>query len=158
MTSSTSSVLTSRLHHVGVQTFDLDNSIAWYRDFFGCRPTWTAEKFSAVTRDRLPGIVRLTEVVVGDFRLHLFERTSPSRGRDDDRVQFQHLCVAVDSAAELARWREKWIELFESGRYRFARPGAPTEIVVDDREVRSFYCFDVNGLEFEFTHLPEGES
>jgi catechol 2,3-dioxygenase-like lactoylglutathione lyase family enzyme len=150
----TSSVRTSRLHHIGVQTVDLDNSVAWYRDFFGCRPTWTAEKFSDVTLDRLPGIVRLTEVEVGDFRLHLFERTSHSGRHDDDRVQFQHLCVAVDSPAELARWRERWLELFESGRYRFTRPGAPTEIIVDDRDVSSFYCFDVNGLEFEFTHIP----
>jgi catechol 2,3-dioxygenase-like lactoylglutathione lyase family enzyme len=147
----TSSV--SRLHHVGIQTVDLDNSIAWYRDFFGCRPTWTAAEFSAVTRDRLPGIVRLTEVVAGDLRLHLFERAG--RGPEDGQVQFQHLCVAVDSATELTRWRERWLELFESGRYTFARPGAPTEIVVDDRDVRSFYCFDVNGLEFEFTHIPE---
>ncbi|HEY0452973.1 VOC family protein [Actinophytocola sp.] len=152
MTSSTSAVPSSRLHHVGVQTVDLDNSIAWYRDFFGCRPTWTAEKFSAVTRDRLPGIVRLTEVVVGDFRLHLFER--PSRGHDDDRVQFQHLCVAVGSTEELAAWRARWFALHSCGHYAFARPGTPTEIVVDDRDVRSFYCFDVNGLEFEFTHIP----
>lgn len=72
-----------------------------------------------------------------------------------DEVQFQHLCVAVDSADELSVWRDKWLTLHHSGRYRFLVGTRPTEIVVDDEGVRSFYCLDVNGLEFEFTHVPE---
>lgn len=145
------------LHHIGVQTPDLANSLAWYREFLGCEPTWTAETFSELTRRRLPGVVRLTEVVVGDFRLHLFERAAGDGDRDD-LARFQHLCVAVATAAELRDRRDRWFELFASGRYRFAEPEPPTEIVVDDRGVQSFYCLDVDGLEFEFTFLPDGVS
>jgi catechol 2,3-dioxygenase-like lactoylglutathione lyase family enzyme len=150
----TRSTLTSRLHHVGVQTYDLADSLAWYGDFFGAEPTWTLETFSELTRSRLPGMRRLTEVVVGDFRLHLFERTGAKLPQDADPVQFQHLCFAVGSPDELRDRRARWIELFESGRHRFARPDPPTEIVVDDQGVQSFYCYDVNGLEFEFSYLP----
>jgi catechol 2,3-dioxygenase-like lactoylglutathione lyase family enzyme len=151
--------LGSHLHHIGIQTRDLANSLAWYQDFFGCRPTWTAETFSELTHRRLPGVVRLTEVVVGDLRLHLFERAGLDRYGDEDRyAQFQHLCVAVASEAELRRRRDRWSELFRSGRYRFADSEPPTEIVVDERGVQSFYCVDVDGLEFEFTYLPKGVS
>ncbi|GIJ29221.1 hypothetical protein Vqi01_43830 [Micromonospora qiuiae] len=152
----TQPTLTSGLHHVGVETPDLANSLAWYQDFFGCRPTWTADTFSELTRRRLPGVLRLTEVVVGDLRLHLFQRTDPGVGARDGAPRFQHLCVAVDSPDELERWRLRWAELFDSGRYRYVDPDPPTEIVVDDRGVASFYCLDVNGLEYEFTYLPEG--
>ncbi len=69
-------------------------------------------------------------------------------------MQFQHLCLSVASPAELSLWRNRWDALYESGRYAFLRPDQPTEIVVDADGVRSFYCFDVNGLEFEFTHVP----
>jgi catechol 2,3-dioxygenase-like lactoylglutathione lyase family enzyme len=151
----TRSTLPSRLHHVGVQAYDLAGSLAWYREFFGGEPNWTLETFSELTRSRLPGIRRLTELVLGDFRIHLFERAGATLSQDADPVQFQHLCFAVGSPGELRDRRAHWIELFASGRHRFARPDPPTEIVVDDHGVQSFYCYDVNGLEFEFSYLPE---
>ena len=46
----------------------------------------------------------------------------------------------------------------KSGRYTFALDEQPTDIVVDEDGVRSFYTYDVNGLEFEFTFLPSGMS
>lgn len=155
----TQSTLTSRLHlarlhHVGVQTYDLADSLAWYRDFFGAEPTWTLEEFSALTRSRLPGMRKLAELAVGDFHFHLFERAGARLEQHGDPVQFQHVCFAVESADELRRLRERWFELFESGRHRYARPDPPTYIDTDDRGVQSFYCLDVNGLEFEFTHIP----
>ncbi|MEV7130471.1 VOC family protein [Streptomyces sp. NPDC093260] len=144
-------------HHIGVQTADLDNCLAWYADYLGARETWTLEKFSELTLSRLPGITRLTEVLVGDTRFHLFERS----GQDDrlpggNTVQFQHTCLAVDSPEELQRLRRHWVELYDSGRYRFARPDQPSEIVIDADGVQSFYTYDVNGLEFEFTYVPDG--
>ncbi|MFI9721797.1 VOC family protein [Streptomyces sp. NPDC052396] len=146
----------ARLHHIGVQTFDLDNSLAWYRDFLGCRPTWTATAFSELTRSRLPGVSRITEIVTEGVRLHLIERDSRERQHGpEDRVQFQHLCLAVDSPEELRATLARWQRLHASGDYEFLRPDPPTGIVTDAEGVQSFYCFDVNGLEIEFTHLPE---
>lgn len=55
---------------------------------------------------------------------------------------------------ELVELRERWIELYRSGRYSFALTEQPTEIVVDADGLHSFYTYDVNGLEFEFTYVP----
>ncbi|MEU4569786.1 VOC family protein [Micromonospora sp. NPDC023956] len=144
-----------RFHHVGVQTNDLDNTLSWYADFLGARPAWSLETFSALTRSRLPGITRLTEVAVGDVRLHLFERKGrPAPAPGESLTQFQHVCLAVDHPEELDTLRERWIGLFRSGRYTFALPEPPTDVVADDDGVRSLYVYDVNGLEWEFTHVP----
>jgi catechol 2,3-dioxygenase-like lactoylglutathione lyase family enzyme len=142
-------------HHIGVETEDLDNSIRWYQDFFGCHPSWSLGTFSDLTRRRLPGIVRLTELVMGDVRIHLIER--PGRGATapgDSRNQFQHVCLAAESGDELLFWRGRWLDLFASGRYAFAFDDPPTEIVIDAGGTQSFYALDVNGLEFEFTYVP----
>ncbi|MGF0176754.1 VOC family protein [Streptomyces sp. Marseille-Q5077] len=144
-------------HHIGIQTADLDNCLAWYVDYFVARKTWTLDTFSELTRSRLPGITRLTEVVVEDTRFHLFEQT----GQDDrlpggNTVQFQHTCLATESPERLKAWRSRWVELYDSGRYHFARPDQPSEIVIDADGIQSFYTFDVNGLEFEFTYVPDG--
>ncbi|WP_031068418.1 VOC family protein [Streptomyces sp. NRRL WC-3742] len=140
-------------HHIALQTFDLDNSIAWYRDYFGCHPTWATDKFSELTRSRLPGILRMAEVALGPAHFHLFEREEPAGTTPPSAtgIQFQHVCLSLDAPADLPVWRERWNELFASGRYVFLRPEEPTEIVVDDMGTHSFYCLDVNGLEFEFT-------
>jgi len=143
---------------VGVQTNDLDNSESWYHDFFQCHRTWSLSTFSDLTLQRLPGIRRLSELVVGDVRVHLFERPGhPAVQPGTSITQFQHVCVAVDTPEDLTVFRERWIELFESGRYTYALPDEPTEIVVDADGVQSFYTYDVNGLEFEFTYVPPGD-
>lgn len=148
---------TPRVHHVGVQTADLDNSLSWYADFFGAQQSWSLSEFSELTHSRLPGIVRLTEVVLGDFHIHLFERQGRGAPKPGESVvQFQHVCLAVDSAEELGFWQRRWTELFKSGRYAFAFPDQATEIVTDADGTGSFYALDVNGLEFEFTHIPSG--
>ncbi|MFI6576653.1 VOC family protein [Nocardiopsis sp. NPDC050513] len=145
------------LHHIALQTFDLDNCISWYQDFLGCRPTWSTDRFSDLTRDRLPGITRMAEVTVSGTRFHLFERGGPE-APDARRSapQFQHVCMAVPSSEELRAWRTRWFEVRDSGRHTFLGSEEPTGIVVDDDLVESFYCLDVNGLEFEFSHVPEG--
>jgi hypothetical protein len=148
----------TRVHHLAVETANLDNSIAWYTDFFSGTVSWTLDRFSELTRSRLPGIVNLAEVVAGRTRFHLFTRdldTGAAYARPvPDMLQFQHVCMGCDSADEVAGWRRRWTELYESGRYSFARPDPATEVVVDSDGVSSFYAYDVNGLEYEFTHDP----
>jgi catechol 2,3-dioxygenase-like lactoylglutathione lyase family enzyme len=146
----------TRLHHIGVQTTDLDNCMAWYQEFLGAQVRWSTNRFSDLTHRRLPGITRLVEVAVAEGRLHLFQRASAA-GPSPDVPHFQHICLATGSRAELTGWRQRWIEVYESGRYAFCRPEPPTEIVTDERGCSSFYCLDVNGLELEFAYLPGEE-
>jgi catechol 2,3-dioxygenase-like lactoylglutathione lyase family enzyme len=142
-------------HHVGVQTTDLANSTAWYAAFFGADESWSLSRFSELTRSRLPGITRLVELVVGDVRLHLFERAGrPAPAPAESVTGFQHVCFAVDSPQALGAMRQRWTELYESGRFRFAVAVPATPVVVDDDGVHSFYAYDVNGVEFEFTYVP----
>lgn len=148
-------------HHVGVQTADLDNCVAWYRDFFGSRQAWTLTEFSDLTLSRLPGITRLTEMVIGHVRIHLMERAPAAPGQETPTPSglgagFQHVCMRVESSEELVGWRRHWVELFDSRRYVFALHDPPTDIVRDADGVESFYAFDVNGLEYEFTYIPDG--
>jgi catechol 2,3-dioxygenase-like lactoylglutathione lyase family enzyme len=149
--------LADGIHHVAVQTSDLDNSTRWYRDYFGCEVSWTLEKFSPLTAGRLPGISKLVELAVGGVRFHVF-----TLGPDGPPVtpaeanQFQHVCLPARTPEELVYWREKWLRLFDSGEYTFARPEPVTEIVVDADGMRSLYLYDVNGLEYEFSYFPDG--
>jgi catechol 2,3-dioxygenase-like lactoylglutathione lyase family enzyme len=143
------------LHHIGVQTVDLGNCLGWYEEFLGARVVWSTDRFSELTRRRLPGVVRLTEVAVAGVRLHLFERAGAA-GPVVDSPQFQHVCLVAGSLDELAGWRQRWWDVFASGRFRFYRPEPPSEIVTDVRGVACFYCFDVDGLELEFSYFPDG--
>ena len=142
-------------HHIGIQTNDVENSLAWYDAFLGGRQSWSLTTFSELTRSRLPGITKLYELIHGDVRFHLFEREgAPAAGPGASVTQFQHVCLAVRDPGELVELRERWIELYRSGRYSFALTEQPTEIVVDADGLHSFYTYDVNGLEFEFTYVP----
>lgn len=146
-----------RLHHIAIQTRNLENCRVWYQDFFGCHVSWSLSAFNELTLSRLPGITQLIEVVVGDLRFHLFERDRNCvHDSTMGAAQFQHVCISVDSHFELDNWRHRWLDLFASGRYEFALPDPPTDVVVDASGVESFYAFDVNGLEFEFTYVPRG--
>ncbi len=145
-----------RFHHVGIQTNDFDNCVAWYQDFLGCQREWTLDRFSELTRSRLPGIRILTELSLGDLRLHLFERPGKLADPAESATEFQHFCLCVDAPEDLERLRLRWIELYESGKYEFALDEPPTDVVTDDDGVQSFYAYDVNGLEFEFTYVPNG--
>jgi len=145
-----------QFHHIGIQTNDLENSLSWYQDFLGLQARWSLSKFSQLTHSRLPGIRQLVEISIGGLRLHLFEREGRPAGDPGESVtQFQHVCLAVDSPGELVTLRDRWIGLFENGHYSFALTDQPTEVVTDDDGVQSFYAYDVNGLEFEFTYAPE---
>lgn len=142
-------------HHVAIQTSDLENSASWYEEFLGCRRAWSLSEFSELTHRRLPGIRRLAELVVGRDRLHLMERDGrPATSPGESIVQFQHLCLSVAAPEDLVALRRRWLDLFESGRYRFALADGPTEVVVDSDGVRSFYAYDPNGLELELTYVP----
>ncbi|MER5218541.1 VOC family protein [Streptomyces sp. NPDC002838] len=145
------------VHHVAVQTHDLDNSLDWYRSFFNATSNWTLDRFSELTRERLPGITRLTEVELQNLRLHLFERPAATPVSEAaEAMQFQHICLVLDSHEEMVAWRQKWFALRDGGEFRFASGEEPTDIVVDDDGMESFYFRDVNGLEFEFSWFPKG--
>ncbi|MFI1829219.1 VOC family protein [Streptomyces sp. NPDC020412] len=149
--------LSGGIHHVGIQTADMESSIAWYGEFFGCKATWTMDGgFSALSHSRLPGISKLTELVVADVRLHIMTcQGGANEPPPATANRLQHICLAVSSPEELSRWRDHWFTLFESGRYRFARPEPASEIDVDADGMRSFYAYDPNGCEFEFSYFPE---
>ncbi len=147
-----------QFHHVGIQTSDLENSVRWYEDFFRCEQAWTLDRFSKLTRRRLPGIHALTEMVIGNARIHLFERPGRASDPAESAIQFQHFCFRVNAAADLVTLHRRWTELYDSGRYTFALDEQPTDIVMDEDGVQSFYAYDVNGLEFEFTSMPSGMS
>lgn len=143
------------VHHIAVQTAHFDRSIAWYREFFGCEVSWTLDRFSELTRSRLPGISQLAELAAGGTRFHVFSRGAGfDRPPPRDTQQFQHICLEAATADALAAWRDRWLGIYESGRYEFAVAEPATDIVVDDDGVQSFYCRDVNGLEYEFTYDP----
>lgn len=137
----------SRIDHIGIQTNDLDNAVRWYRAFLGLEPSWSLDRFSPLTVSRLPGIRRLVEIKGAGVRLHLFERPGlPAVNPAESVTQFQHLCMAVDSAEDLSVLRTKWLALYASGRFQFALQELPTDVVVDDDGVQSFYAYDVHGL------------
>jgi catechol 2,3-dioxygenase-like lactoylglutathione lyase family enzyme len=142
-------------HHIAVQTADFDGSIAWYQEFFGCKLAWTLREFSELTRSRLPGIAELAELIAGPTRFHVFTcGADMDQPPPRDTQQFQHLCVSTCSSDALAAWRDRWLDIFRSGRYSFAIPDTATDIVTDADGVQSFYCYDINGLEYEFTYIP----
>lgn len=156
---STASTTVTGIHHVGVQTADLDNALAWYRAFLGTKPTWSLDTFSELTRSRLPGITQLVEIGVGAARLHLFHRPGhPPTPPTESLVQFQHVCLSVSTPEDLEVLRERWERLYDSGEFTFALSERSTPIVVDAEGVHSFYAYDVNGLELEFTYVPGNSS
>ncbi|MFF8957565.1 VOC family protein [Streptomyces sp. NPDC014894] len=143
------------IHHIAVQTTDLEASLAWYRDFFGASVSWTLDSFSELSLSRLPGLSRLAEVTVGGLRFHLFTRGAEHGGPPPAGThQFQHVCLEVGGAEELTAWHARWFAVHASGAHRFTRDEPATDIVVDGDGVRSFYAYDVNGVEFEFTWIP----
>jgi len=145
-----------RPHHIAIETFDLENSMAWYGAFLDCRAAWSLATFSETTHSRLPGISRLVEMRNGDVRFHIFERQpTASRPCAPDALQFQHIALAVATDRDLRALRDRWLDLFAAGHHTFVRSEPPTEIVTDADGVQNFYCYDVHGLELELTYLPE---
>ena len=149
--------LVGAIDHVGIQTMDLENAVNWYQEFLGGTVSWEMnDGFSDLSRRRLPGLARVVEVAVGGIRVHLFTRDTGTHAPPASEVnQFQHLCIRVDTPEQLRLWRRRWLELFESGRYTFVRAEPATEIDIDAQGMQSFYTYDVNGLEVEFTYLPD---
>lgn len=144
-----------RFHHVAVQTDDLASSISWYKDFFGAKVTWTLEEFSELSLERLPGLSSLAELTADELRFHLFTRGAHHRGAPPSGTnQFQHVCVEVPTPKDLLAWYSRWHAVYDSGVYTFTRDAPATDIVVDNDGVQSFYAYDPNGIEFEFTFLP----
>jgi catechol 2,3-dioxygenase-like lactoylglutathione lyase family enzyme len=143
------------IDHLAVQTANMDACVRWYKEFFGCTESWTMEEFAPLSHKRLPGLLRVTELATPSLKFHIFTRR---HGQHEPSVaeanQFQHVCVRVDSPAQLRRWRDRWFALLPAYRGLFAVAEPASEIDIDARGVHSFYARDINGLEYEFTCLP----
>lgn len=142
-----------RFHHVAVQTDDLAASIGWYEDFFGAEVSWTLEEFSEFSKDRLPGLSGVAELTIDELRFHLFTRGGHQGAPPPGPNQFQHVCIEVSTPGELRAWHSRWRSVHNSGTYAFTLDVPATDIVVDNDGVESFYAYDINGVEFEFTCL-----
>jgi hypothetical protein len=146
------------MHHIGVQTVDLSSSIEWYTDFFDGEKSWSLNTFSLVTNKRLSGIKELVEIRAGSIKFHLIQRCAVElKSEKPTSPGFQHACLRVNTPTNLERLHERWLALFRSGKYSFVHEEEATEIVIDDDGVQSFYAFDPNGLEFEFSYIPIGD-
>lgn len=144
-----------RLHHVAIQTADLEASIAWYQEFLGAQVSWTLDRFSALTQERLPGISLLAEVTLRSVRFHMFTcGGADAMPPPDHGNRVQHVCLQVDSPSALHTLHQRWHEIRRSGRYTFVGPADATDVVVDEDGVMSFYANDTNGIEFEISYLP----
>lgn len=142
-----------RIHHVAVQTDDLPSSISWYEDFFGAEVSFTLSEFSELGMQRLPGLSELAELRAGELRIHLFTRGPLHGAPSPDTNHFHHLCIQVPNAEDLHAWRDRWCAIHDSGRYTFTKDVPATDIAADDDGALSFYVYDTNGVQFEFTCL-----
>lgn len=146
-----------KFNHVAIQTDDVDSTIMWYREFIGATVEWSLDRFSPLTRERLPGIRKLVEIKVGDVRFHVFDREQHDRtGPGTLNYQFQHVGILVDGPEQLVELRERYIAVRERTDLTWHRDEAPSDIVTDDDGMQSLYVLDPNGLELEFIHLPGG--
>ncbi|NSC25604.1 VOC family protein [Streptomyces albus subsp. chlorinus] len=143
-----------RIHHVAVQTDDVESTVKWYEEFLGATVEWTLSAFSPLTRSRLPGIEKLVELKVGTVRFHVFDRAGHTRRGPDPRgYQFQHIGITVDSHDDLVELRKRWWRARERQDLTWARDEPPSDIVTDDDGMQSLYVLDPNGLEMEFIHF-----
>lgn len=146
---------TVRFHHIAVQTASVDLAASWYKEFLGCRQTWSSTTFSELTASRLPGVRRLVDVSNGDLRIRLFEREVPQLPAPTDSLSvFQHLSIQIRTPMELVGYREQWRRLYASGRYTFAVNIPPTPISEDSSGRQRFYAYDLNGLGLELAFTP----
>jgi hypothetical protein len=133
----------------------MDNCVGWYREFFELEQSWEINRFSELTRSRLPRMTRLTELTAENLRFHIFDGASDQDiPRSASCPYVQHICLQVSGARDLEAVRDRWIKLYSSGRFTFSRTDLPTAIVEDADGSASLYLYDVNGLEFEFTWRP----
>ena len=145
-----------QVHHIGVQTADIDATLDWYSQFFeGGKENWTLDRFSKLTLSRLPGISRLVEFQIDAVRFHFYDREGIDQAPRVPGPEFQHCGLIVASADELPRYRERWFELARNGRFTVPHWSDPSDVVFDGDGVGSLYVEDVNGLEIEFTYIPD---
>lgn len=148
-----------RVHHLAIQTDDVDATITWYREFLGATVEWSLDSFSPLTHERLPGIRKLVELKKGDLRFHVFDRAGHSQaGPDPLGYQYQHVGITVDEPEQLVELREQWLRARERVDAGWAREEPPTDIVVDDDGMQSLYVLDPNGLELEFVCFTGADS
>lgn len=143
------------MHHVALVTPDADNLGAWYHDLLGMQHAWTLSDLSDLTIRRLPGIRRIDEWKLGTFRIHLLEVPAAEPASTTVRMaNYQHVCLCLESIESLTALQQRWLSLAHSKRFRFLVRAEASEVVVDLDGVHSFYAFDPDGREWEFTVVP----
>lgn len=96
---------------------------------------------------------RLVELQVGDIRFHVFDIKEGHTLPEASALQYQHFGVMVDTRERLYAMRDKWIRLYQSGRFRFKSTEQPSDYIPSPGEMLCFYAKDPNGLEFEVIHI-----
>lgn len=142
-----------KLHHFAIQVPELDNTTKWYCDFFQMEHQWTLDKLNHVTLSRLPGIRAVSELGNSNMRVHLLHMPGTAPAQREKRIEFQHICMQLNTAEDVQTMHAKWISFYNSGKYGFQHDWQPTEII-DEDGAKTFYCFDVHGNEFELTYIP----
>ena len=143
-----------KFDHIAIQTDDFENTVRWYKNFFSCEENWTLTSFSDLTLKRLPSITKIVELQVGSLKFHIFDINGDNSTVTSNAIQYQHVCVEVPDIDRLKEIRNRWLNLYQSGIYKFKKNEFATDIVTDKDGISVFYCFDVNGLEFEVMHKP----
>ncbi len=143
------------LDHIAIQTDDYDNTVSWYKEFFSCREAWdrTWEQLPAGIQKRMPLCTRLVELKVDEVRFHVFDIKEGYALPSERALQYQHFGIVVDTVERLHDLREKWIQLYDSGRFRFKTTDQPTDFIPSPGDMQCFYARDPNGLEFEVIHF-----
>ncbi|MEH2004550.1 VOC family protein [Nostoc sp.] len=144
-----------KFDHLAIQTDDIENTVRWYKDFFHCEENWKLTEFSDLTLQRLPSITKLVELQTGNFKIHIFDINSDNCVVPATAVQYQHFCIEISEINQLEELKTCWLNLYESGLYKFKRHEKATDIVTDKDGISSFYCYDINGLEFEVMYKPQ---
>lgn len=145
-----------KLDHVGIQTADFENTVQWYKDFYGCEETWsrTAEQLPPAIQRRMPLSTRLVELCKNEVRFHVFDMVTDEVQPARQLVNLEHYCVEVETLEELKELRQRWIDLFNSKKYTFKRDDMPTELIPSSDGMQGFYAHDPNGIELEAFYLP----
>lgn len=146
-----------KLDHIAIQALDYQNTITWYKDFFGCEEQWyrKKEQLPQAIQNRMPNCTQLVELKVDQIRFHIFDITVPHIVQPKNALQIEHYCVEVDTLDDLKALRKHWVNLYESGKYRFETSEMPTELIPSSDGMVGFYTHDPNGIEIEAFFLPK---
>jgi catechol 2,3-dioxygenase-like lactoylglutathione lyase family enzyme len=144
-----------RLHHTCYTVFDLDRSVAFYRDLLGCEVIAEQEKeggYLAAIVGYPDAHVRMAHLRVpgAEHVIELFEYLAPAGTRADvepRNVGASHLCFLVDDLPAL------YEELRAKGVDSFASPPVEVDTGVN-KGGYALYLRDPDGISVELFQPP----